>query len=324
MCNARGIPPNLPSDVAPARRHLCREALHVPTSAPMSAATKRLLIGVMSVLQERDRRDAFRDTWLPEMAPAVAVTRFVLGRTNASEADAEQAEQGDLVVLSCEENQHRGKTLLWFAHALRLPEDYAFVAKMDQDVLLWPAQLALEMASWPSSGFYGGWPVDVYRQHWQIDRFVFMNGGFVVLSRDLVESVERTVQLAAPLQTEEAKAGGFIEDAVALREAGVDLRGNEDVTLGRLFKQMWSSGRLVLNEGWMGRLSPEEARRLNAAGESEASWAQRPCAWRHSSELKQALPYRAAWEGRAVRGCRCICPQPPKPPSDGGAVKVEL
>ena len=151
-----------------------------------------------------------------------------------------------------------------------------------------------------------------------------MNGGFVVLSRDLVESVERTVQLAAPLQTEEAKAGGFIEDAVALREAGVDLRGNEDVTLGRLFKQMWSSGRLVLNEGWMGRLSPEEARRLNAAGESEASWAQRPCAWRHSSELKQALPYRAAWEGRAVRGCRCICPQPPKPPSDGGAVKVEL
>ena len=135
----------------------------------MSAATKRLLIGVMSVLQERDRRDAFRDTWLPEMAPAVATTRFVLGRTNASEADAEQAEQGDLVVLSCEENQHRGKTLLWFAHALRLPEDYAFVAKMDQDVLLWPAKLALEMASWPSSGFYGGWPVDVYRQHWQND-----------------------------------------------------------------------------------------------------------------------------------------------------------
>ena len=75
----------------------------------------------------------------------------------------------------------------------------------------------------------------------------------------------------------------------------------------------------------MGRLSPEEARRLNAAGESEASWAQRPCAWRHSSELKQALPYRAAWEGRAVRGCRCICPHaPPKPPSDSGAVKVEL
>ena len=214
----------------------------------MSAATKRLLIGVMSVLQERDRRDAFRDTWLPEMAPAVAVTRFVLGRTNASEADAEQAEQGDLVVLSCEENQHRGKTLLWFAHALRLPEDYAFVAKMDQDVLLWPAQLALEMASWPSSGFYGGWPVDVYRQHWQIDRFVFMNGGFVVLSRDLVESVERTVQLAAPLQTEEAKAGGFIEDAVALREAGVDLRGNEDVTLGRL----WSLCQLA----WARALGP--------------------------------------------------------------------
>ena len=24
--------------------------------------------------------------------------------------------------------------------------------------------------------------------------------------------------------------------------------------------QMWSSGRLVLNDGWMGRLSPEEVR----------------------------------------------------------------
>ena len=172
----------------------------------MSTTTKRLLIGVMSVLQERDRRDAMRDTWLPEMMPAVATTRFVLGRTNASEADSEQAEQGDLVVLSCEENQHRGKTLLWFVHALHLPEDYAFVAKMDQDVLIWPAQLAHEIASWPSSGFYGGWPVDVHRQHWQDDRFAFMNGGLAVLSRDLVESVRDTVQLAAPLQTEEAKA----------------------------------------------------------------------------------------------------------------------
>lgn len=296
----------------------------------------------MSVLQERDRRDAMRDTWLPEMVPAVATTRFVLGRTNASEADAEQAERGDLVVLSCEENQHRGKTLLWFVHALRLPEDYAFVAKMDQDVLLCPAQLMHEMASWSSSGFYGGWPVDVHRQHWKNDRFTFMNGGFAVLSRDLVESVRDTVQLAAPLQSEEAKAGGFIEDSVALREAGIELRGNEDVTLGRLFKQMWSSGRLVLNDGWMGRLSAEEAHRLSAAGESEASWAQRPCAWRHSSDLKQALPYRAAWKGREARGCRCICqgterrlrppriePGRPKPKvpsklsSDSGAVKLD-
>lgn len=28
--------------------------------------TKRLLIGVMSVLQERDRRDVMRTTWLTE------------------------------------------------------------------------------------------------------------------------------------------------------------------------------------------------------------------------------------------------------------------
>ena len=54
----------------------------------MSAATKRLLIGVMSVLQERDRRDAFRDTWLPEMAPAVAVTRFVLENVRLGDAGA--------------------------------------------------------------------------------------------------------------------------------------------------------------------------------------------------------------------------------------------
>ena len=184
-------------------------ALVCTSTGLMSTTTKRLLIGVMSVLKERDRRDVMRDTWLPEMMQAPfgdATTRFVLGRTNASEADAEQAEHGDLTVLSCEENQHRGKTLLWFVHALRLPEDYAFVAKMDQDVLLWPAQLAHEMASWPISGFYGGWPVDVHRQHWQNDRFAFMNGGLAVLSRDLVESVRDTVQLAAPLQTEEAKA----------------------------------------------------------------------------------------------------------------------
>ena len=206
----------------------------------MHMTTKRLLIGVMSVLQERDRRDVMRTTWLTEMMPAVATTRFVLGRSNnASEteqADAEQADRGDLVVLSCEENQHRGKTLLWFVHALGLP-DYAFVAKMDQDVLLWPAQLAHEMASWPISAFYGGWPVDVHRQHWQTDRFAFMNGGFAVPSRDLVESVRGAVDLAAPLQTEGAKAGGFIEDSPALRDAGVDLRGNEDVALGRLFKE---------------------------------------------------------------------------------------
>ena len=153
----------------------------------------RLLIGIMSMLRERDRRDAMRSTWLrPGLTEPDITSRFVLGRTNASDAEHEQQEHSDLVVLSCEENQHRGKTLLWFQHALSLHGahteaalPFTHFAEMDLDVLLWPGELQAQMAEWATTGFYGGWPVDVYRRYWTEDRFVFTNGGFAVLSRDL-------------------------------------------------------------------------------------------------------------------------------------------
>ena len=95
------------------------------------APFKRLLIGVMSVARDDDRRAAMRETWVREaraVAPSVSV-RFVLGRpADAAEARAiarENATSGDVVALACAENQHEGKTLLWFAHATARPRDGA-------------------------------------------------------------------------------------------------------------------------------------------------------------------------------------------------------
>jgi hypothetical protein len=281
----------------------------------------RLLIGIMSVLRERDRRDAMRSTWLTtELDPAITA-RFVLGRTNASDADEELHQHADIVILNCEENQHRGKTVLWFQHALTLGE-FTHFAKMDQDVLLWPDELITQMANWPATDFYGGWPVDVHRRYWNNDRFVFTNGGLAVLSHDLAALVSYAVDVATPLQTAEAQEGGFIEDSEELRQHGIDLRGNEDVTLGRLFKQRWADGRLTLNAGWMDGLTPERARQLVAAG--EAGMAERPCPFRHTSDLKRAEPYLRAWEERGERGCRCICPgKEPPPPRSGRKMPPE-
>lgn len=55
------------------------------------------------------------------------------------------------------------------------------------------------------------------------------------------------------------------------------------------------------------RLRPLASRRVDWARRAMTRRAVRPCAWRHSSDLKQAQPYRAAWERRATRGCRCVC-----------------
>mmetsp|Transcript_9184 Transcript_9184/g.20319 ORF Transcript_9184/g.20319 Transcript_9184/m.20319 type:complete len:711 (-) Transcript_9184:63-2195(-) len=259
-------------------------------------AARRLLIGVMSTLQDEGRRNAMRDTWVLEarsVAPSLTV-RFVLG-WGRSDLESlailrENATYGDLIVLPCQENQHRGKTLHWFAfaHAARaqLPHDY--VAKMDQDVLVWPSELQEQLQGLVRENFYGGVPVEAYRRNSLPDRFLFTNGGFVLLSADLVAEIAIVVQEAR--QKADPKTG-FLDDVDP-----DNLKGNEDLILGRLLKSHWSSGRLNVNVGavsWSAK-----------SGESTSGF----CPWRHAKSLKTPEGYREQWASRHERGCRCNCP----------------
>ena len=107
------------ADAAPRDAAACAATTDGAAASPF----RRLLIGVMSVVDDGERRAAMRSTWVgdaKEVAPSLAV-RFVLGRAGSRFDEVriarENATHGDLVVLPCAENQHRGKTLHWFAHA---------------------------------------------------------------------------------------------------------------------------------------------------------------------------------------------------------------
>ena len=273
-----------------------------------------LLLGIFSVASDRERRDAMRTTWVAEardLGLRSLTARFVLGREAREQLATEQQEHGDLVQLDCAENQHKGKTFLWFRASLRLAERFDYVAKMDQDVLLWPAELAADLRGFAPRAFYGGLPVDVFRMYFEDHRMQFVNGGLAILSRDLAQQIDGMVERALPLQSAAANASGFLEDSEELRAAGIDLRGNEDVALGRAFRADWLAGRLVPNDGsgfgWA-RLTPtDHGPRGDVLG--------RPCPWRHASDLKSAAEYVAQWARRtdAQHGCRCVCP-PERPP----------
>ena len=198
-------------------------------------------MGIMSMAKDRDRRDAMRETWTKNLKDRDDLKAFfVLGRLekdHKEKIEKEMEEFGDIVVLECVENQHKGKTILWFEHVYRNTE-FDFAVKVDQDVYVWTDELSNHIKALPRENFYGGHgPLYTNRRFWRQDRFAFFNGGFAILSRDRVAEVARVVSIAKEHQTEDSKTNGYVIDTESLRkEHDIDLRGNEDVSLGRIFK----------------------------------------------------------------------------------------
>jgi len=280
------------------------------------------VMGIMSVAKDRDRRDAMRETWIRNLRHKDdLVAKFVLGRLqpdHKEEIEMEMEEHGDIVVLECEENQHKGKTVLWFEYVNR-NLDFDFVVKVDQDVYVWTDELSSHIKALPQKNFYGGHgPLYTSRRYWKRDRFAFFNGGFAILSRDLVGEVARVVSVAKEHQTKESKEKGFVIDTESLRdEHDIDLRGNEDVSLGRIFKARLLKGDLKLNGG-KGLDAADFPWSLRNYGPipnqptPDEDVSLRTCPWRHSKDLKTAKGYRIYHEmygGRtnSKKDCRCNC-----------------
>lgn len=291
---------------------------------------KTLLIGVFSVFGDADRRAAIRETWAtgldssgaPGSAGSVLSVAFVLGWPKTGLTDhvlariaAENATHGDIALLPCVENLHQGKTPHWFKYAsanMRTADgrEFNYIAKGDQDVYIWAAELATHVQAFADHRFYGGVPVDVHRRLWKTDRFRFTNGGLAILSQDLVKVVADIAAdaLAHPLTT----GDGLLEAAL-----GPDQKGNEDVILGRFFKHLWVDGSLVLNSPAPGSDYPWSQQSADATAVdvwTTKILTDRQCAWRHSKDLKTAGGMREFASSRAARPfqsrdtCRCNCP----------------
>ena len=274
------------------------------------APFKRLLIGVMSVARDDDRRAAMRETWVREaraVAPSVSV-RFVIGRpAEAAEARAiarENATSGDVVALACAENQHEGKTLAWFAHATARPRDGAahdYVAKMDQDAYVWPLELHAHVQGFAAARFYGGatWRHPAGNRRRPGRAFEHVNGGFAVVSAELARALAR----AAREQPRLADGSGWLDRSQPPHGRWL-ARANEDVAVALLLHaQSDASGsELEPNDGdfpWS-RASPQPAGDRQEHG---------LCPWRHAADLKEPANYREQWERRGERICRCnACP----------------
>ena len=84
---------------------------------------------------------------------------FVLVALRSSDCNR-AGREGDCVALACAENQHEGKTLAWFEHATTAVADperaHDYVAKMDQDAYVWPAELHAHVQGFATERFYGG------------------------------------------------------------------------------------------------------------------------------------------------------------------------
>ena len=281
-----------------------------------------LLIGVMSVARDTERRAAMRETWVADaaaVAPSLR-TRFVLGRAaDAAEADAiarENATHGDLVVLPCDENQHNGKTLHWFWHAAAfLTADgdgdggaaaaagaaprFDFVAKMDQDAYVWPAELHAHVQGFARASFYGGSPWTHARgnRHLPARAMEHVNGGFVVLSADLARAAARVAAEQSAAAPPAAAARGFL-DAGGPHASWV--RQNEDVSLAVLVHRERPD--LRANRGDF----PWAAGGARPGGDKDAHSL---CPWRHAKDLKEAANYREQHARRGERVCRGnVCP----------------
>ena len=73
-------------------------------------------------------------------------TRLFLDEQTKLLTSEEVQQYKDVVILPCAENHHEGKVLHWFHYAVALKGGvdnipYDYIAKMDQDVFVWPEEL---------------------------------------------------------------------------------------------------------------------------------------------------------------------------------------
>lgn len=92
----------------------------------------RVLIAVVTCHKFRDRADAQRATWAPEVTGADV--RFFLGRGGP-------AQRADEVILDVDDNYHHLPAKVQAVYAWALAQDYDYVFKCDDDIFIAPRRL---------------------------------------------------------------------------------------------------------------------------------------------------------------------------------------
>lgn len=215
---------------AVARSHKFRIA-HDPERLELlqsgGAASIRFVVGVFSRAgcQDAPYRDTIRRTWM--QLPGVCILRNSSGSRPASKCAVYATfvvgnnghpgtGEDDLTVLPMEENMNRGKSGAWFRYAATF-EWATHVAKMDMDAFPYFYHVLSEIGSFRTAceHVYGGLPVScdgqdpfcppsgcgMPRDHdflsYNIDNpgcYVFMQGGFYFLTRELAATVSARVE----------------------------------------------------------------------------------------------------------------------------------
>ncbi|CAM9202709.1 unnamed protein product, partial [Phaeothamnion confervicola] len=167
-------------------------------------ATPRVMVGIMTMVDEAPGRQIVRQTWAaPERLPDGMVVRFFMCERSAVDntttpLPAADIAAGDMLVLPCRENMNEGKMLAYWTHAAAPggPIDALgldFICKGDMDTFVLASELMEEAATLPRRGVVGGarkvTPVAPHRQS-KVPAFAthisYMAGQFELLSADLV------------------------------------------------------------------------------------------------------------------------------------------
>ncbi|CAK0833172.1 unnamed protein product, partial [Prorocentrum cordatum] len=275
---------------------------------------RSLLIGVMSTLPDRERRTAMRETWVGEarrLRPSLVAVRFVLGRPGSA------AQRGEIEQDECHPRRPRRAALRREPAQGQDPAvDTARPRQLcpgvrvrcqdgsGHDAYVWPTELADHLMFFAETKFYAGVAVDIYLT--QLGTL----GPLRVRERRLRRPVHGpgSEEVADFVRGIQPTSDGFLQHRL--------LVGNEDVSLGRLFKRHWEEGpggTLNMNAGAFNWSSTSPAGQGTGASSEFAAgdprFLLRACPWRHSKELKYPSGYLRQWENRHVKGCRCNCPE---------------
>lgn len=132
----------------------------LPLAAPAAHSDHKLLIGIMTCLDHYDRVEAIEETWVPELVEATNVLFTYVRSIRPERENAWNPHPSRTFWLDHDEawNGLRVKFRKWLRAALLLSDDWDYVMKVDDDVILYPDRL---LESSPYLGHhYTGRPCD--------------------------------------------------------------------------------------------------------------------------------------------------------------------
>lgn len=170
-----------------------------------------------------------------------------IGRALLPLVTVEQQAYRDILLLNYSENMNAGKTFNFFKWAASKAPLYTFVAKMDDDVFLHPANFQARLRVLPRTNLYFGRPIPLFndsRLSW------FHQGMLYVISMDVVKRIATEMKQQGSFEGEDVLAGRWM---VAM---GIVPSTWQNATPAEFYESIHSaSGAFGTPQGWWKRAS---------------------------------------------------------------------